>query len=92
MSDELVNGYSNTLWASFLRGMCFDRYLRIMKRDITYVPPDCSFHDAVKMLYEMKISCLAVTDDGNKLLGIVTVTDVIRGLPAAYALFEKVLA
>ncbi len=47
---------------------------------------------AVKMLYEMKISCLSVTDDGNKLLGIVTVTDVLRGLLAAYALFEKVLA
>ena len=65
---------------------------RIMKRDITYVPPDCSFHDAVTMLYEMKISCLPVTDDRKKLLGIVTVTDVIRGLLAAYALFEKVLA
>ncbi len=47
---------------------------------------------SVKMLYEMKISCLPVTDDGNKLLGIVTVTDVIRGLLAVYALFEKVLA
>jgi acetoin utilization protein AcuB len=64
----------------------------IMKRDITYVTPDCSFHDAVKMLYEMKISCLPVTDNGHKILGIVTVTDVIRGLLAVYALFEKVLA
>ncbi len=61
---------------------------RIMKRDITYVPPDCRFHDAVKMLYGMKISCLSVINDGKKLLGIVTVTDVIRGLLAAYALFE----
>jgi len=47
---------------------------------------------AVKMLYERKISCLSVTDDGNKLLGIVIVTEVIRRLLAAYALFEKVLA
>jgi len=62
---------------------------RIMKRDIIHVAPNCSFYDAVKMLYETKISCLPVVDGEKKLLGIVTVTDVMRGLLAAYALFEK---
>jgi len=65
---------------------------RIMKRDVVHVHPNCSFHDAVKMLYEKKVSCLPVTDDEKKLLGIVTVTDVMRGLLAAYALFEKTMA
>jgi len=62
---------------------------RIMKRDITHAPPECSFHEAVKMLQETSISCLPVTDDEKKLLGIVTVSDMMRGLLAAYALFEK---
>ena len=62
---------------------------RIMKRDITHAPPDCSFHEAVKMLQEMNISCLPVTDDEKQVLGIVTVSDVMRGLLAAYGLFEK---
>jgi len=64
---------------------------RIMKRDIIHVHPNCGFHDAVKMLHEMRISCLPVTDDEKKLLGIVTVIDVMRGLLAAYALFEKTM-
>jgi CBS domain-containing protein len=37
----------------------------------------------------MKISSVPVIDEDNKLLGIATVTDVMRGLLAAYALFEK---
>ncbi|MBA7679437.1 Inosine-5'-monophosphate dehydrogenase [subsurface metagenome] len=65
---------------------------RIIKRDVTHVPPDCSFHDAVKMLQEVNISCLPVTDNEKKVLGIVTVTDVMRGLLAAYALLEKAMA
>ncbi|NQT02065.1 MAG: CBS domain-containing protein [Planctomycetes bacterium] len=62
---------------------------RIMNRDVIHVRPDCSFHDVVKMLHEMKISCVPVTNEKKKLVGIVTVTDVMRGLLAAYALFEK---
>jgi len=65
---------------------------RIMKCGMVHVQPSCSFHDAVKMLYEKKISCLPVTDDEKKILGIVTLTDVMRGLLAAYALFEKTTA
>jgi len=41
------------------------------------------------MLHEMKISCVPVVDEDKNLLGIATVTDVMRGLLAAYALFEK---
>jgi acetoin utilization protein AcuB len=65
---------------------------RIMNRDVIHVQPSCSFQDAVKMLHDMKISCLPVTDGNKKLLGIATVTDVMRGLLAAYAVFEKALA
>jgi len=65
---------------------------QIMQREIIHVRPGCSFYDAVKMLHEMSISCLPVTDDEKKLLGIVTVTDVMRGLLVAYGLFEKAMA
>ena len=62
---------------------------RIMNRNVIHVQSSCGFHDVVKMLDEMKISCLPVTDEDKKLLGIATITDVMRGLLAAYALFEK---
>jgi len=65
---------------------------RIMKRDVIHVRPDCSFHDAVKMLQEMNISCLPVTNGEKKIIGIATVTDVMRGLLAAYAVLEKAMA
>lgn len=62
---------------------------QIIRRDVTDVLPSCDFYIAVKMLYEMNISCLPVTDEDKKLVGIVTVTDMMRGLLAAYGLFEK---
>jgi acetoin utilization protein AcuB len=65
---------------------------QIMTRDVTCVLPSCDFYAAVKMLYEMNISCLPVTDSDKKLIGIVTVTDVMRGLLAAYSFFEKAMA
>jgi acetoin utilization protein AcuB len=61
----------------------------IMTRNITHIPQNCSFSDAVKMLHELKISCLPVIDKEKKLRGIVTVTDVMRALFSAYELAEK---
>jgi acetoin utilization protein AcuB len=65
---------------------------RIMNQNVIHVQPDCDFYDVVKMLHEMKISCVPVTDEDKNLLGIATVTDVMRGLLAAYSLFEKTSA
>jgi acetoin utilization protein AcuB len=65
---------------------------RIMNQNVIHVQPDCGFYDVVKMLHEMKISCVPVTDEDKNLLGIATVTDVMRGLLAAYSLFEKTSA
>ena len=62
---------------------------KVMKRDMTHVLPSCDFYTAVKMLHDMKISCLPVADEEKNLLGIITVTDVMRGLLAAYRLFDK---
>ncbi len=62
---------------------------KLMKPDTACVLPNCEFHTAVAMLYDRKISCLPVVDEEKKLLGIVTVTDVMRGLLAAYRLFDK---
>lgn len=61
----------------------------IMTRNVTHIRPDCSFYDAVKMLHELKISCLPVVDEEKKLRGIVTVSDVMRALFSAYELAEK---
>jgi CBS domain-containing protein len=61
----------------------------IMTRNITHIRHDCIFYDAVKMLYELKISCLPVVDEETKLRGIITVTDIMRALLGAYEPAEK---
>ncbi len=61
----------------------------IMSHEIAHIQPNHDFYAAVKMLYELKISCLPVVDDKKRVLGIFTVTDVMRGLLAIYALYEK---
>lgn len=61
----------------------------IMTRNVTHIRPDCVFYDAVKMLHELKISCLPVVDKEKKLRGMITVTDVMRALLGAYELAEK---
>jgi CBS domain-containing protein len=63
--------------------------MRIMTLDVIHVPPTCSFYDAAKMLHEMRVSCLPVLDKEKDIRGIVTTTDVMRTLLAAYELTEK---
>jgi CBS domain-containing protein len=62
---------------------------RMMNQNVIHVQQDCNFYDVVKMLHEMKISCVPVTGKDENILGIATVTDVMRGLLAAYSLFGK---
>ena len=61
----------------------------IMNPDVIYVVPGCSFYEAIKTLDEMNISCLPVVNEEKKLQGIITVTDVMRGLLAACTLTAK---
>lgn len=62
---------------------------QVVKRDVIHVLPSCNFFTAVEMLYDTTISCLPVTDEEKNLVGIFTVTDVMRGLLAVYKLNEK---
>jgi CBS domain-containing protein len=61
----------------------------IMTRNVTHIRENCIYYNAVKMLYELKISCLPVVDEDKKLQGIVTVTDIMRALFRVYERFEK---
>jgi CBS domain-containing protein len=61
----------------------------IITRNVTHIRQNCIFYNAVKMLRELKISCLPVVDEDKKLRGIVTVTDIMQALLSVYELFEK---
>ena len=61
----------------------------VMTRNVTHIRQNCTFYNAVKMLHELKISCLPVVDEEKKLRGIVTVTDIMRALLGVYEQFEK---
>lgn len=60
-----------------------------MTRDVMSVLPSCSFNNAAKILHETSVSCLPVVDKQKKILGMVSVSDVVRTLLAAYRVAEK---
>lgn len=55
----------------------------IMTTEVTCVHPDTPLRDAAQILLDLRISGLPVTDDNNKLLGIVTEADFLcaMGIP-----------
>ncbi len=61
----------------------------VMTRDVVSVLPSCSFNKAVKILHETRINCLPVVDKEKKILGIVTVSDALWTMLAAYRLAVK---
>jgi len=65
------------------------RITDVMTKDVVSVLSSCSFNNAVKTLHETKINCLPVVDEEKKILGIITVSDVLRTMLAAYRLTEK---
>jgi len=61
----------------------------IMTKNIACLQDNGSVFDAAKTMHQKKVSCLPVVDDEKKLLGIVTVTDVMRALLSAYQIVAK---
>ena len=52
----------------------------IMTTDVATVHPDTPLRDAARVLLELRISGLPVTDENNKLVGIVTEADFLSAL------------
>ncbi len=55
------------------------RVRQIMSRPVITVEGDCPLEEAARIMVEHKISCLPVMD-GEKLVGIITETDVFKAL------------
>jgi CBS domain-containing protein len=60
-----------------------------MNKNVISVAPACDFYSAVNTMHLKNISSLPVVDEHKKLLGIITVTDIMRALLAVFKLFEK---
>ena len=56
----------------------------IMTRKVEYISPGSTAIEAVTILRNTKVSCLPVVDEQGKILGIVTVTNLMRLLLTAY--------
>jgi len=56
----------------------------IMTRKVEYISPACTAIEAVTILRNTKVSCLPVVDEQEKILGIVTVTNLMRLMLTAY--------
>jgi CBS domain-containing protein len=61
-----------------------------MVRKVLHILPTCRICEAVDILYKKKVSCLPVVDEQEKLRGIVTVTNLMQALFAAYEPAEKI--
>ena len=61
----------------------------VMAQKVLHISPKCSVCKAADTLYREKISCLPVVDKREKLLGMVSVTDLMRTLLCAYEPSEK---
>ena len=62
---------------------------RIMTQEVVHVSPDCDIYEGARMMYDLGVSCLPVVDEEKKLQGLITVTDLMRALLAAYKLTER---
>jgi len=61
----------------------------VMAQKVLHISPGCSVCKAADTLYRKKISCLPVVDKREKLLGMVSVTDLMRALLCVYEPAEK---
>ena len=55
-----------------------DTVREIMRTELVTVPPDMSVHDLTRLLADMEISGAPVVDVNGDVLGVVSMTDVIR--------------
>jgi len=53
------------------------RVKEVMNKPLTTISPDASIKEAARLMVEKKIGCLPVVD-AEKLLGLVTETDILR--------------
>jgi len=63
----------------------------IMSSPLIYVGPDTDLEEAVKLMFQKKIKKLAVVD-ADKLVGIVTLTDIGRVAPQMIRMLKKLAA
>jgi len=68
----------------------------IMTKKVVTISPNKTLMDAAKIMYEKKIGSLAVLDDNNKLVGILTKSDLTRatslGIDPKVATVEKFMS
>jgi CBS domain-containing protein len=57
---------------------------RIMVQKVSHILPGSRVTDAAHTLYKDRISCLPVVDEQEKLRGMITITDLMWALAAAY--------
>lgn len=50
----------------------------VMTKNVTTVSPDTTVEEAAKIMIDKKVGCLPVVKDRNKLLGLITETDVLQ--------------
>lgn len=62
---------------------------QLMKKPVITIPPDCTVEEAAAILLEKRISGLPVVDEKNRLLGIITRSDIFRVIISLTGLGKK---
>jgi len=50
----------------------------VMTKNVTTISPDATVEDAAQIMIDKKVGCLPVVKDKNKLVGLITETDVLQ--------------
>lgn len=50
----------------------------VMTKNVTTVSPDATVNDAAQIMIDKKVGCLPVVKEKNKLVGLITETDVLQ--------------
>jgi CBS domain-containing protein len=50
----------------------------VMTKNVTTVSPDATVEDAAQIMIDKKVGCLPAVKDKNKLVGLITETDVLQ--------------
>lgn len=89
MGDKNVKGIitDSDIVYKYVADKCGDRVSDVMTRDLVSILPDATIEDAARLMGEKKIKKLLVFDR-NKLVGIITDSDILGVEPA---LFEILL-
>lgn len=66
--------------AALVRGEPQQKLSALVKHDLPRLRPDAPFEEVARLLADYNLTCVPVVDEGERMLGVVTVDDVLEAM------------